>query len=394
MSVPAPVPWILFVNSCMIVPLILIPWAAPPGAGLWTVAAPFLLAALVLQSVCGLLLRNKVRPALEGIRSIGHEVELFRQGLELLEGQQFQTLKLARLVKSVKCAGGAVRQLERLIHAVEQCKDWFNGASRVLLVRTQVALAVERWKTRHAEDLKIWLDAWAEFEALNSLGLYAREHPEDVFPMVVDGVTVFDASALGHPLLPAGVCVRNDVHLDSARRFYLVSGSNMAGKSTFLRAIGINAVLAAAGAPVRALRARVSCFAVCTSVSVTDSLAEGKSKFMAEVERLRDTLRSGEGAKPVLFVIDEILSGANSRDRRIAAEQFLRALIATGAIGALSTHDLALTEIADIPKLGGANVHMESHDPSDPFAFDYLLKPGVNTHSNALAIARLAGVAV
>jgi DNA mismatch repair ATPase MutS len=96
----------------------------------------------------------------------------------------------------------------------------------------------------------------------------------------------------------------------------------------------------------------------------------------------------------VLFVIDEILSGTNSRDRRVAAEQFLRALIATGAIGVLSTHDLALTEIADIPELGGANVHMESHDPSDPFAFDYLLKPGVNTHSNALAIARLAGVPV
>jgi len=286
--------------------------------------------------------------------------------------------------------------LERLFHTVEQCnKDWFNGPSRLLLVRTQVGLEVERWKARHEKDLRTWLDAWAEFEALNSLGVYAHEHPEDVFPAIADdGITVFEASALGHPLLPESVCVRNDVHLDSARKFYLVSGSNMAGKSTFLRTIGINGVLASAGAPVRALRARIACFAVCASVSVADSLAEGKSKFMAEVDRLRETLRSGAGRKPVLFVIDEILNGTNSRDRRIAAESFLRALVGSGAIGVLSTHDLALAEIADDPDLGGTNVHMESNDPSDPFTFDYVLKPGVNTHSNALAIARLAGVAV
>ena len=129
-------------------------------------------------------------------------------------------------------------------------------------------------------------------------------------------------------------------------------------------------------------------------MSIVDSLAEGKSKFLAEVERLRETVRAASGPKPVLFVIDEILSGTNSRDRRVAAESFLRALIGTGALGALSTHDLALAEIADDASLAGCNVHMESRDPSDPFAFDYLLKPGVSTHSNALAIARMAGVPV
>lgn len=168
----------------------------------------------------------------------------------------------------------------------------------------------------------------------------------------------------------------------------------MAGKSTFLRAVGINTVLGSAGAPVRAIHARQSCFAVCASISIVDSLSEGKSKFMAEVERLRETLQMTSGPKPVLFAIDEILGGTNSKDRRVAAESFLRALIAAGAVGALSTHDLALTEIAEDPSLGGRNVHMENRDPTDPLAFDYLVKPGVSTQSNAMAIIRMAGVSV
>jgi hypothetical protein len=376
----------------------------PPEAGLWTRAAPFLIPLVAAQVLLALSLRDRVRPVLERSRSIGHEIKLFRQGLELLEAQSFHSAKLKDLTERVKGAGGAVRKLNRLIKAVDECnQDWFYLPSRVLLVDTQLGLAIERWKARHGEDLRTWLDAWAEFEALNALGCYAHEHPEDVFPEMLDspaGTAEFEAAGFGHPLLAESACIRNDVHFNPERKFYLVSGSNMAGKSTFLRAIGINAVLGSAGAPVRAHRARQSSFAVCASVSIIDSLSEGKSKFMAEVDRLREILRAAaSGPKPVLFVIDEILSGTNSRDRRAAVESFLRALIHTnetgaGAIGALSTHDLALAEIAEDPDLGGSNVHMESRDPSDPFAFDYLLKPGVSTHSNALAIARMAGVAV
>jgi len=399
-------PWILPVVSCALALMVLIPWLAPPGAGLWTRVAPFLFPLAAVQIGLAFLLRGRVRPVLERNRSIGHEITLFWQGLELLEAQSFHSAKLKELSERVKGASGVVRKLDRLIQAVDQCnKDWFYGPSRALLVDTQLALAIERWKARHGEHLRAWLDVWAEFEAVNALACYAHEHPEDVFPEMLDGVTEFEAAGLGHPLLPESVCVRNDVHLNTERKFYLVSGSNMAGKSTFLRALGINAVLGSAGAPVRARHARQSSFAVCASISIVDSLNEGKSKFMAEVERLRETLRAAaSGPKPVLFAIDEILSGTNSHDRRVAAESFLRALIGTnatgtnatgaGAIGALSTHDLALAEIAEDRELGGSNVHMESRDPSDPFAFDYLLKPGVSTHSNALAIARMAGVAI
>lgn len=387
--------WISLANSCGLALLVLIPWLAPPGSGLWTVVAPFLVPLALVQIVLAVFLRRTVRHVLDKTRRVGHELSLLWQGLELLDAQPFRSSKLRVLTENAKGAGESIRKLDRLVRALDQCnKEWFYAISRALLVDTHLALAIERWKTVHKDHLSAWLDTWGEFEVLNALACYAHEHPTDVFPEMLNGVPAFEAVGLGHPLLPESECVRNEVRLDTVRRFYLVSGSNMAGKSTFLRAIGINAVLGAAGAPVRAFEARFSSFAVCASISVVDSLEEGKSKFMAEIERLREILHSTCGPKPVLFVIDEILAGTNSRDRRVAAEAFLRALIGGGAIGAISTHDLALTEIATDPSLGGCNVHMESLDPSDPFAFDYIVKPGISTQSNALPIARLAGVAV
>ncbi len=394
-SMSRAVRWILPATSSALALMILIPWLAPPGAGLWTQVTPFLFSLALIQTGFAFLLGGRVRPSADRTRRVGHELTLFWQGLGLLEVQSFRADKLSELAQRVKGSSQVVRRLDRLIQAADQCnKEWFYVFSRVLLVDTQLALAIERWKDAYKEDLASWLDAWGEFEALNALACYTHEHPADVFPDMLDGAAVFEATGLGHPLLPENVCVRNDVHLGAARKFYLVSGSNMAGKSTFLRTIGINAVLGSAGAPVRAHRARQSSFAVCASISIVDSLGEGKSKFMAEVERLRETLRATSRPKPVLFAIDEILGGTNSRDRRAAAESFLRALIGAGAIGALSTHDLTLTEIAENYSLGGSNVHMESRKPSDPFAFDFVVKPGISTHSNALAIVRMMGVPV
>jgi DNA mismatch repair ATPase MutS len=189
--------------------------------------------------------------------------------------------------------------------------------------------------------------------------------------------------------------VLNDVELNQESRFYVLSGSNMSGKSTLLRAIGLNAVLAFAGAPVRAQALRLSSgLSVFASIAVVDSLLNGKSKFQAEVDRLRQTIEFALHDRPVLFLVDEIFSGTNSRDRRVAAEAIVRTLVGRGAIGVLSTHDLALTEIAATDGLPGLNVHMGSRDGIDPMEFDYRLKPGVTQESNALAIARMSGVPV
>ena len=164
----------------------------------------------------------------------------------------------------------------------------------------------------------------------------------------------------------------------------------MSGKSTLLRSIGINAVLARAGAPVHARSLRLTPLTLGASLALTDSLAEGTSKFKAEVARLSALVAAARQA-PVLFLVDEIFSGTNSADRRTAAAAVLRTLLAHRGIGALSTHDLALTELANTEN-GGLNLHMASPNPDDPLAFDYKLKPGVNTSSNALAIVRMMGL--
>ena len=165
-------------------------------------------------------------------------------------------------------------------------------------------------------------------------------------PRACAGPACFQASELGHRLLPPASCVTNEIELNRDSPFYIVSGSNMSGKSTLLRAIGLNAVLAFAGAPVRARALRLSGLSIFASLSIVDSLLNGKSKFLAEVDRLRQAIESAVPDRPVLFLVDEIFSGTNSRDRRIAAEAVVRTLVNRGAIGALSTHDLALTEMA------------------------------------------------
>jgi hypothetical protein len=361
----------------------------------WGLVLPWLFPLLLGQAVIGLIYIRGVRSHLKVLLPLANELVVLRQGLALMQSQQFSSQKLRLLVQSV-ASGHASRQvskIERLARAVEhRAKDFFYVPSLFLAVGTQLVFAVDRWRTRNRGEFLQWIDAWAEFDALNALACYAYEHPRDIFPELLDGSVRFEAVSLCHPLLDAGTCCGNSVALNDDTKFYLISGSNMSGKSTFLRTIGVNAVLAAAGAPVRAESASMSVFRVCASLSVADSLAEGKSKFLAEVERLRETIRSMEKEGPVLFLIDEILSGTNSADRRVAAGAIVQTLIRGGAVGAFSTHDLALGEIAESSQLKGENVHMQAENPDDPLQFDYRLKPGILRQTNALAIVRMIGI--
>jgi hypothetical protein len=325
---------------------------------------------------------------------VGADIGVVREGMELMRTQTFQSARLAHLQQLLNNADAArlLHRLERMTNLLAQCeKPQFELFAQALILRTQLAFAIEQWKNDHGSQLKGWLAAWGEFEALAAISAYAWEHPDDVFPEFVEGEPRFEARDLGHPLLPESTCVRNHVTLDTANRFYIISGSNMAGKSTLLRSIGLNAVLAAAGAPVRASSLRLTHLNIVASLSIVDSMLEGRSKFLAEVDRVKSMLEQARQA-PLLFLIDEILSGTNSRDRRFASEAVIRSLIAGGAIGALSTHDLALTEIALIPELAGSNVHMGSAPGGGPMDFDYRIKPGVTKETNALAIAAMMGV--
>jgi DNA mismatch repair ATPase MutS len=385
-------PWLRPAASASSVVLGVLSLAVISSPSIWPAVLPIILPIVAINAAAGFWLQKRVRRVLKAAAPVASEIALIRDGLELLAAEQLAAPKLVALRTRVAPAAAAIRPLKLWLTILqERTKERFYVPSLWLLVGTQTAMAVESWRLRNRDALRQWLDAWAEFEALNSLACYTYENPEDCWAELDEGSAYFRAEELGHPLMARDVCVRNDVSLGDAYRFCVLSGSNMSGKSTLLRSIGLAAVLAFAGAPVRARSLRLAVMRIGASISTVDSLGEGKSKFLAEVQRLREMLGlSATG--PTLFLTDEIFSGTNSPDRRAGAEAVVRTLAARGAIGALSTHDIALAAIATH---GGANLHMGSREGSaNPLDFDYKLKPGVTTESNALAIARMAGVPV
>ncbi len=379
------------------------PWWAAPAAFLlaastvalallyWLWGAPVLplLASLSLQAaVSGALLR-RVRAILQSVRLPSIELPLVCELLAILERERFTSERLAALAQQ---PSADLERLGRLFRLLEQRDNpMFTLPSNILLWGTQFAIAIERWRVRNGARMRGWLAAVGEFEALMSLATYSYEHPRDVFPDFTHGGPLFEAEGLGHPVLDEAICVRNDVRIGEGLQFLIVSGSNMSGKSTFLRAVGLNAVLARMGAPVRCSRLRLSVLEVAAAIRVEDSLVNGRSRFMAEMERLRHMIDAA-GRSPLLFLIDEIMIGTNSHDRRIAAEWVMRALIRRGAIGLVTTHDLALTEIASHDGLGGDNVHFADSGESGVLEFDYRLRPGLLKTSNALNLVRLLGI--
>jgi DNA mismatch repair ATPase MutS len=234
-------------------------------------------------------------------------------------------------------------------------------------------------------------------EALLSLATYSFEHPQDPFPEFGAGEDphpIFQGEDLGHPLIPAAKCVRNSVRLDEHTRLLLISGSNMSGKSTFLRTVGINAVLARAGAPIRGESLRLSPLLLGTRIRSTDSLQDGRSNFYTEILRIRQVFELMNQEHPVLFLFDELLEGTNSKDRRIGAEGLLHALLARRTLGIVTTHDLALTEIADSLSGTVCNAHFQDFVEEGQMHFDYKLREGVVARSNALELMRLIGLKV
>jgi DNA mismatch repair ATPase MutS len=289
----------------------------------------------------------------------------------------------------------AIAHLNRLIEMLDS-RD--NPAVRVLgpplLWSTQLAFAIEAWRHRSGPAVRRWLEAVGELEALCSFAAYSFAHEQDPFPEFVEGEARFEAERITHPLLVEDKAVRNDICLDGHMRLLVVSGSNMSGKSTLLRMVGANAVLAMAGAPVRAQRLRMSPVAIGASIRVMDSLQEGSSRFYAEILRLRQLVDLSRQSLPLLFLLDELLHGTNSHDRKIGAEAVVKSLVEKGAIGMLTTHDLALAQITDVLAPHAANKHFEDHLENGHISFDYTLLDGVVRKSNALELMRSVGLEV
>jgi hypothetical protein len=380
---------------------------------------------------------KRIAEVLEGADRALEQMKLLSGLLEVMEAEGFEAGRLreieGRLRGSAVKGSVAIAQLGRLGQYRDSMDNWFVKLLNLpLMYSVQLAWAMERWRGRHGRAVGAWLEAVAEMEALVSLATYSYEHPGDVFPEFVEERGWFEAEELGHPLIAAAKCVRNSVRMGGEVRVLVISGSNMSGKSTLMRTVGVNTVLAMCGAPVRARRLRLSALRMGASLLVNDSLQSGQSRFYAEIERLRRVCmlaescaesyaescadgesksgesksgesKSGEsksggegwsGAWSVMFLLDELLQGTNSKDRLVGARGVVRALVEAGAIGMVTTHDLALAGSEGLGVEGLRSMHFQDEIVDGEMRFDFRLREGVAMRSNGVELMRLIGLKV
>ena len=357
-----------------------------------------MLIGILAEMMFFMYVKHRVEQILGAVDAPAKDLNLVAQLLERIETEPFTAPRLTALKTELATDGlPASAQIHRFRRLVD-FHDWehnlfFRPIAFMLLWGPNVAFAIERWRVTSGPHIVRWVQAIGEIEALSSLAAYASEHPEDPFPEFREGC-VFEGVGIAHPLLHESVAVRNDVHLGNDLRLLLISGSNMSGKSTLLRSTGLNAVLAWAGAPVRARKLRVSPLQVGAAMRVRDSVLDGKSRFYAEITRIRQIVDLASGQPPLLFLLDELFSGTNSHDRLIGAEAIVRSLVDRGAIGLVTTHDLALAHIAEQLAPRAVNVHFEDHIEDGRIAFDYRMRPGIVQKSNAIELMRSVGLDV
>jgi hypothetical protein len=380
---------------------LLLAFAAIAAAVVWAelgTKTPFF-AIVIVESIITASLRKQTATVFHATEHALEDLQLLSLLLARLEQEQFETPRLQALKAQLSSHHlPASKAIARLGTIVEYVRSLDNTIMRVLniplLYAVQVAYAAEAWRNAHGAAVRSWLAAIGEVEALLSLSGYSYEHPADPFPEFLEGPPCFNAEQIGHPLIPAAKCVRNNVDVCGETRVLLISGSNMSGKSTLMRAVGINTVLAMAGAPVRAQRLQLTPLQIGASILINDSLQEGSSRFYAEITRLRQICDLAEKNPPVLFLLDELLQGTNSKDRLIGAEGVVRALLASGAIGLISTHDLALTNIGEQKDPRLHNVHLQDEIEDGKMKFNFKVHDGVVTKSNGIELMRLIGLKV
>jgi len=363
---------------------------------LWT---PFV-AVLLINGIITSRARHRLEKIFAGIGDTHKDLDSLALLLRRIEAEKFQSPMLqqlhARLLTLGLAPSACIARLDTLADLDDSRHNWFVRVFDIpLLYSMQVAFALERWRRTYGSGIEAWLEVVGEIEALLSIAAYSYEHAQDPFPEFApaDAGPCFEGDALGHPLLPADRCVRNDVRLGGSSQVLLVSGSNMSGKSTYLRVVGINSVLAMMGAPVRATGLRLSRVAVAASMRVSDSLQKGISHFYAEIKRLRQVVDLST-TQPTLFLLDEVLQGTNSHDRRVGTEGVLRTLIHNSAIGLVTTHDLALTSLEEVFPERVRNAHFQERFADDSLSFDYRLRPGVVTTSNGVELMKSIGLDV
>ena len=401
-------------------PLFIVPFAALAMVGaLWTfglgqppsasvaAAAAFaqawwwlpLLGGIVLSAFARPALANGIQAAMAHLSGLAAYAEMLRH----VEAAPFVAPAMQSRKQRLSTGQGAANELTRLGAIVRFAEARYSPMAHAALQLLglwdfHVLAALERWQRVSGAHARDWLAALGEAEALSALATLAYDNPDWVMPELVDGAARIEARSLGHPLLAARSRVSNDVTVGPPGTFVLVTGSNMSGKSTLLRAIGTNVVLGQAGGPVCAASMRFTPVDVWTSIRIDDSLEAGVSLFMAELRRLKrivDAARDRNRSRPLLYLLDEMLHGTNTAERRIAARRVLTYLLDAGAIGAVTTHDLTLAEDSSLESAAQRVHFTEQFGQSATgmsMTFDYRLRAGLATSANALKLLAMIGL--
>ncbi|MFC2136377.1 hypothetical protein ACFLTH_17315 [Bacteroidota bacterium] len=348
------------------------------------------------------LSNSKIKNLARDSDFLKEELGKFSKILEYIEKYDFGSNEHIKnlcepLQQKGKSPSSEIRRITRVVNLLTFRANPFIWAVFIAIGPIDYFLAylVELYRKGIEKRIPVWMDVWHKLEAYISLGTFAWLNPEYNFPQVVDDEFCFKGKNIGHVLIPFDKKVCNDFSFNSTGDIYVITGSNMSGKSTFLRTIGINLALAYAGGPVNVNDFKTSSLKIFTCIKVSDSVIDGISYFYAEVKRLKRllTILKENNKKPVLFLIDEIFKGTNNIERRIGSKSYLKSLVGTNTAGIVSTHDIELAKLEkDYPQI--KNVHFREKVENDKMIFDYRLRAGACPTTNALKIMFLEGLPV
>lgn len=339
---------------------------------------------------------NEIKTIHESTSASIKSLQSFEALIGMVEKKEFRTTRLQEISSDFRLPGTPaskiIGHLKRILQQLDnRSNQIYQLANLLFLLDLHYSIAAEKWKKRQPENIKKWFLRLGEMEALNSLAGYRYANPDYSFPEISSRNFVLQADNMGHPLIPYGQRVNNNFSLNGVGTIAMITGSNMAGKSTFLRTVGVNVILALMGAPVCAQKLFISNFRVFTSMRTQDNLEENISSFYAELKRIRQLLDHIDQAVPLLFLLDEILKGTNSNDRHLGAVSLVNQLSGEKVSGLISTHDLDLAR--DTMKSSRiVNYSFESKILGDEINFDYKLRPGICETFNASKLMEKMGI--
>ena len=353
---------------------------------------------LLASALLALYISKKVTPLHQQVSKMTEELEVLSDSIQLIEQMNFTSGFLQGLQKQfVQQSAKASTQINNLKKILERLDLRFNFVVFIpldILLQwdLQQAIALEKWKQQNHRNVMQWFTALGKFEAINSLATLSFNHPEWCFPVLKEDHFFIEGKEVGHPLIQADKCVNNPLKIEHAGELMLVTGSNMAGKSTYLRSIGVNTVLAMAGAPVCASYFCLSPVQIISSMRIADNLEESTSTFYAELKKLKTIIDKVNNNENIFILLDEILRGTNSLDRHTGSAALIKQLIKHNAACIIATHDIELAKLKDEYPQNIINYHFDVQVSNEELYFDYRLKEGICTSLNASILMKKIGI--